>query len=189
MTRSGQNARRASLADVVAILRDPAPFSSLILVMGVLWLVLFAWSGASAKTWAFVPLLAALATIAALDAVAKLIPDILTLPGLAYALLLAAVFHEPSLPRALLGIVVAGGLALLFAIARRQGFGGGDVKLMAALGAALGWEGALTALLIGYVVGALAIVGLLVTRRQWPGYFPIGAFIALSGAVMIATRS
>lgn len=182
-------ARRTSPAELVAVLRDPAASFSAILVAVVLFLVLFTRDGASAKTWALIPLLAALATIAALDAAIRLIPDLLTFPGIAYAVLLAAIFPEPSLGQAFLGSVLAGGLTLLVAIVRRQPFGGGDVKLMAMLGAALGWEGAVTALLIGYVVGAVVIVALLVSRRRWPqGYFPIGAFIALSGAVMLAAR-
>jgi leader peptidase (prepilin peptidase) / N-methyltransferase len=182
-------AQRTSPAELVAVLRDPAPLLSTILVAAVLFLVLFTRADASARTWALIPLLAALATIAALDAAARLIPDLLTFPGLAYAVLLAAIFPEPSFGRVFLGIVLAGGLTLLVAIARRQPFGGGDVKLMAMLGAALGWEGALTALLIGYVVGAVVIVALLVSRRRWPqGYFPIGACIALSGAVILAAR-
>lgn len=170
-------------------MRDPALSLSAILVAAVLFLVVATRTDASARTWAIVPLLAALAAIAALDAAVRLIPDLLTFPGLAYGVLLTAIFPEPSFGRVILGTVVAAGLTLLVAIARRQPFGGGDVKLMAMLGAALGWEGALTALLIGYVVGAVVIVALLVSRRRWPqGYFPIGAFIASSGAVILAAR-
>jgi leader peptidase (prepilin peptidase) / N-methyltransferase len=180
---------RTSVADVVALLRDPAPLSSFILVTAALLVVLFVRSGTRVETLALIPLLVGLASIAVLDVTARLIPDVITLPGLAYAVVLAALLHKPSLSRALLGIAIAGGLALLFSIGRRRGFGGGDIKLMAALGAALGWEGALIAFLVAYVTGALTIVGLLITRRRWPdARFPIGAFIALSGAVIIATR-
>jgi len=158
-------------------------------VAGALLIVLFAQSGAVAEAWAIAPLLVALASIAVLDVTARLIPDIITLPGLAYAVLLAALLHKPPLGRALLGIAVAGGLALLLSIARRRGFGGGDVKLMGALGAALGWEGALAAFVVAHVAGALTIVGLLAGRRRWPdARFPIGAFIAVSGAVLLAAR-
>lgn len=171
------------------MLRGPAPLSSLVLVTAALLAVRFARSGPAAEGWAVLPLLVALAVAAVLDVTARLIPDIITLPGLAYAVLLAAVLHTPPLGRSLLGLAVAGGLALLFAIATRRGLGGGDVKLMAALGAALGWEGAVVAFLVAHLAGALAIVGLLVSQRRWPdARFPIGAFIAVSGAVIIATR-
>ncbi|MGH7322569.1 MAG: prepilin peptidase [Candidatus Rokuibacteriota bacterium] len=154
-----------------------------------LLVVLFARSGTAAEAWAVVPLLVVFASVAVLDVTARLIPDIITLPGLAYAVLLAALLHKPPLGRSLLGIAIAGGLALLFAIATRRGLGGGDVKLMGALGAALGWDGALVAFLVAHLAGALTIVGVLVIRRRWPdARFPIGAFIAVAGAVILATR-
>ena len=185
----GRSAIRASLTDVVGLLRDPVFFASLILVAGLLLILLFVRSGTRAETWALIPLLVALASIAVLDVTIRLIPDIIVLPGLAYATLLAILLQRPALGHALVGIAVAGTLGLLLSIVSRRGFGGGDIKLMAALGAALGWEGALAAFLIAHVAGALTILGLLVRRRRWPeARFPIGAFIALSGAVMIATR-
>jgi prepilin signal peptidase PulO-like enzyme (type II secretory pathway) len=177
------------LTYVVGLLRDPVIFASFILVVGILLGVLFVRSGTTATAWLRIPLLVGLAAAAVVDAQARLIPDIITLPGLAYGVFLAALFGEPSVPRALLGIAVAGGLGLLLSIVSRRGLGGGDIKLMAALGAALGWEGALAAVVIAHLAGALTILGILVRRRQWPdASFPIGAFIALSGAVMIAAR-
>jgi leader peptidase (prepilin peptidase) / N-methyltransferase len=162
---------------------------SLILVAAVLVVVLFARSGKVTEAWAVTPLLVALAAMAVLDVTARLIPDIITLPGLAYAVLLAVLLQRPPFAGSLLGMVVAGGLALVLSILSRRRLGGGDVKLMGVLGATLGWEGAVTAFAVAHVTGALMIVAFLLWWRRWPdARFPIGALIAVSGAVILATR-
>lgn len=117
----------------------------------------------------------------------RVIPDVITLPGLAYALGLAAVsVRNPTVIEATLGTLVGGGVVLLVAIVSRGGMGGGDIKLMAMLGAALGWRGALIALALSQVVGAVIVLGFLVVRRRRPArHLPVGALIALFGAVLL----
>lgn len=156
---------------------------------GTLFFVMFMRSGTAVEAWAFAPLLLALAAVAVLDVTARLIPDIITLPGLGYAVLLAVLLDKPPLARSLLGVAVAGGLAVLLAIVSRRRFGGGDVKLMGVLGAALGWEAALAAFIVAHAAGVLIIGGFLLGARRWPdARFPIGALMAVAGAVILATR-
>jgi Flp pilus assembly protein protease CpaA len=133
------------------------------------------------------PLLAALALVVVLDLRIRLIPDAITLPGLAYALGLAALTERsPTLLQAALGALVGGGLVLLVAIVSRGGMGGGDIKLMAMLGAALGWRGALVALALSQVAGAVIVLLILVVRRRRPArHVPVGALIALFGAMLL----
>lgn len=140
------------------------------------------------RWWQLLPLLGALALVVVLDLRIRIIPDIITLPGLAYALGLAAVaVRSPTVIEAGLGALVGGGVVLLVAIVSRGGMGGGDIKLMAMLGAALGWRGALTALALSQVVGAVIVLGILVVRRRRPArHLPVGALIALFGAVLLA---
>ena len=118
-----------------------------------------------------------------LDLRIRIIPDIITLPGLAYALGLAAVtVRSPTVLEAGLGALVGGGVVLLIAFVSRGGMGVGDIKLMAMLGAALGWRGALTALALSQVV----VLGILVVHRRRPSrHLPVGALIALFGAVLL----
>lgn len=139
------------------------------------------------RWWQLLPLLGALALVVVLDLRIRIIPDIITLPGLAYALGLAAVaVRSPTVLEAGLGALVGGGVVLLFAIVSRGGMGGGDIKLMAMLGAALGWRGALTALALSQVVGAVIGLGILVVRRRRPArHLPVGALIALFGAILL----
>lgn len=143
--------------------------------------------GAVPQWWQLLPLLAALAVIIVLDLRARIIPDVITLPGLAYGLGLAALSARvPTLIEAALGAVVGGGIVLLVAIVSRGGMGGGDIKLMAMLGAAIGWRGALAALALSQVIGATIVLGILVVHRRRPArHVPVGALIALFGAVLL----
>ena len=125
--------------------------------------------------------------VVVLDLRIRIIPDIITLPGLAYALGLAAVSAwDPTVIEAGVGALVGGGLVLLVVIVSRGGMGGGDIKLMAMLGAALGWRGALIVLAFSQVVGAIIVLGVLVVRRRRPArHLPVGALIALFGAISL----
>lgn len=143
--------------------------------------------GVTPRWWQLLPLLGALALVVVLDLRIRLIPDAITLPGLVYALGLAAVSErDPTLIEAALGAVVGGGVVLLVAIVSRGGMGGGDIKLMAMLGAALGWRGALIALALSQLVAAVIVLGVLVLRRRRPArHLPVGALIALFGAILL----
>lgn len=143
--------------------------------------------GVAPRWWQILPLLAALALIVVLDLGTRLIPDAITVPGLVYALGLAALTERnPTLADAALGALVGGGLVLLVAIVSRGGMGGGDIKLTAMLGAALGWRGALIALAGSQVAGAAIVLLILVVRRRRPGrHVPVGALIALFGAMLL----
>ena len=64
----------------------------------------------------------------------------------------------------------------------KEGMGYGDFKLLAALGAWLGWQMLLPIVLISALVGALVGVGLIVARRQQRGTpMPFGPFLAAAG--------
>jgi len=143
------------------------------------------------RWWQLLPLLGALALVVVLDLRIRIIPDIITLPGLAYALGLAAVaVRSPTVLEAGLGALVGGGVVLLVAIVSRGGMGGGDIKLMAMLGAALGWRGALIAFALSQVVGAVIGLGILVVRRRRPArHLPVGALIAFFGAILLIISS
>ena len=158
-----------------------------LLVLSLALLLLLAWSRAGLwPTLVLTPLIVALAAIVVLDLAARIIPNVITLPMLAYALLLAATHMTLPLLHAVLGAVIGAGLPLIGAIIRRGAIGGGDVKLMAALGAVLGWKSALYVFALSHVAGALVLLALLLIHRKLPrGRFPIGAFIALVGAIFI----
>ncbi|MGH7263670.1 MAG: prepilin peptidase [Candidatus Rokuibacteriota bacterium] len=134
-----------------------------------------------------VPLLVALGLIAVLDLRARTIPDVITVPGIVYALAVSAVGGSPPLDQAALGALVGGGVLLLVAVVSRGGVGGGDIKLMAMLGAATGWQAALAILALSQLAAALVVVGLVLTRRA-RSPFPVGAVMAFFGSAVLMAR-
>ena len=128
-----------------------------------------------------------LLALAVIDLRTQLLPDDLTLPLLWLGLLLALHPVFASLHDAVLG-AVAGYLTLwsvywLFKLVTgKEGMGYGDFKLLAALGAWLGWQALPSIILLSSVVGALTGIGLIVLRgrgRQVP--MPFGPFLAAAG--------
>lgn len=124
-----------------------------------------------------------------LDLQSRIIPDVITLPGIGYALLLAAVFRGVAgFVEAGFGALAAGGMVLLLAIVSRGGIGGGDIKLLAMLGAALGWKGALIAFALSQIVAGLVVLICVIVRRRPRQPMPVGALIALFGALILISR-
>ena len=147
---------------------------------GVLALVLCgfcAWWGArlgvTGAALVAIPVYALLASAASVDAVAHLLPNRLLGATTVWLTVcgIAAVIVEPehihAVRRAVLCALAAGGVSLVLALIR-SGLGLGDVKLCALIGLWLGWYGALTlavSLCLGTVLGGLAALTLLITRR------------------------
>jgi prepilin signal peptidase PulO-like enzyme (type II secretory pathway) len=173
-------------ARALALLRRPVCLASVLGLALTSTVIAFLRFGWTPRLWCLVPLLIALAVIIVLDLRTKVIPDVVTLPGIVYALAVAAFFETPPLGQAVLGAVVGGAIVLLVAVISRGAVGGGDIKLMAMLGAALEWKGALAVLAFSQVVAAFVALGLLIaSRASRRDPFPVGSIISFLGAVML----
>ncbi len=134
------------------------------------------------------PILVALAIIVVTDLRARLIPDVVTLPALAWAIGVAVADGRAA--ASLVGASVVGGALWVLAVIARGGIGGGDVKLGAVIGAALGWESAVLVLAVSQLVGAVIAAGLLLTRRGTRRTrLPIGSVIAILAALTILSAA
>jgi leader peptidase (prepilin peptidase) / N-methyltransferase len=158
----------------------------------ILCALVFSWSfahfglSAQALTWAGFG--AALLALAAIDADTTLLPDVITQP-LVWAGLLAASLglSQVSLSTALWGAVV--GYLFLWSvywlfklITGKEGMGQGDFKLLAALGAWLGWPALLSLVLIASMTGVAYGLWLRLRQRMpQDGQMPFGPFLALAG--------
>ena len=145
--------------------------------------------GPTWATWRLIPLLIALGLIIVTDLYVRLIPNKVTVPSMAYALLVAALGGGSALGHAVLGAVVAGTTILLLAIVSRGGIGGGDLKLMIVIGAALGWQTSLLVFVLSQVLALVVALVISVAQRQiLRGWLPIGAIIAALAAAVLVTN-
>jgi leader peptidase (prepilin peptidase)/N-methyltransferase len=141
-------------------------------------------AGALLLTWTLVAL-------SFIDADTTLLPDSMTLPLLWLGLLLNLHGTYAPLAEAVIG-ACAGYLVLwlvywAFKLATgREGMGYGDFKLLAALGAWLGWTMLLPIVLISSVAGAIIGVGLLVLARRGRNVpIPFGPYLAIAGFIAL----
>ena len=184
--RSRDTAIQDEAASALAILRWPASVAGVLALALTFSSIAFLRFGSTPRLWCLIPLLIALAVIIVLDFRTKVIPDIVTLPGIVCALAVTPFVQSPSVGQALLGLVVGGGIVFLIAVISRGAIGGGDIKLMAMLGAALGWERTLAVLAFSQVAASLVALGLLIARRAGrQDLLPVGAIISLLGVLML----
>ncbi len=93
--------------------------------------------------------LCGLVAITGIDLERQIIPDVITLPGIATGFVLNLATGRVSWLDALLGILVGGGIFFVIILISPAGMGGGDLKLGAMMGAFLGWQLGLLAILLG----------------------------------------
>ena len=157
--------------------------------------LLFAWVAAhfgwSVAGVGALVLTAFLLALAAIDADTTLLPDDLTLPLIWIGLLINLRPTYAPLPQAVIG-AVAGYLSLwsvywVFKLATgKEGMGYGDFKLLAALGAWLGWKMLLPIILMASLVGAVVGIALIVLARRGREIpIPFGPYLAAAGFIVL----
>ncbi len=134
---------------------------------------------------------AALVALAAIDIEHFLLPDRITLPGLALALALQPLLAWGSIAGALQGALLGAGLLLVMAglwelLRGTEGMGLGDVKMLAMIGAFLGVHGVIVTLVFASLAGS--VVGITLLARgsiELQGKLPFGFFLAAGAAVAL----
>ncbi len=127
--------------------------------------------------------------LAAIDLEHFLLPDRLTLPGIAVGLALQPWLPGATLLDAVIGALCgAGALILLinvwFWLRDEESMGLGDVNMLAMIGAFLGWKGVAATLLFASLTGAVAGLALMVARGlTLKSKLPFGFFLAIGGLV------
>jgi len=161
-------------------------------ITGLLSLALFIEFGLSVKTIFLFLFTAALIVIAFIDLQHKIIPDVISLPGILLGLALSFFPSSGISPvDALIGVVGGGGFLYLVGTAfekvtGREGMGGGDVKLLAMIGAWMGWKALPFIVLISSLSGAvIGGVSLVISRQGVRSRIPFGPFLALGAFVFL----
>jgi leader peptidase (prepilin peptidase) / N-methyltransferase len=133
----------------------------------------------------------ALIVLFAIDLEHHLLPNLITLPGIGVGLAFSF-FTEPGWLASLIGSAVGGGILWLMAeayyrVRHEEGLGMGDVKMLAMVGAFLGWQLTLLTLMLASFSGTLIGLFLIVTQRGGMKYaLPFGTFLALGAATAAA---
>jgi leader peptidase (prepilin peptidase)/N-methyltransferase len=129
---------------------------------------------------------ASLLVASVIDLDHRIIPDRISLPGIPIGLLLAALTPLLTFLDALMGLLIGGGSLLVVgmayeAVRKQEGIGGGDIKLLAMIGAFTGWKGVLFTIFGGSLIASLVGITLMIVRRE-NGQVPIPFGPFLSGA-------
>jgi leader peptidase (prepilin peptidase)/N-methyltransferase len=124
----------------------------------------------------------------AIDFEHQILPNEITLPGVVIGLVLS-IFLPPGWKSSVLGMLVGGLFPFLIAeiylrVRGREGMGMGDFKMLAMVGAFLGWPLVWVTLIVACVLGIVIGGGvLLLSRRGMATRIPFGTFIAVAALV------
>lgn len=138
--------------------------------------------GLSWKFAIFLVLAPTLIIITVIDINHKIIPDVITLPGIVFGLVAGT--YLVGFWNSVLGLLVGGGLFYLiadlyFRLRGDIGMGGGDIKYIAAAGALLGWKQVLLVIFIGAFLGAIVgLAGMADKKLGSLSQIPFGPFLA-----------
>lgn len=164
-------------------------------ITGLLGAVLAVRGGLTLDTLAAFWFGASLVALTYIDLDHRLLPDRITLPGTAVGLGLAAFATatrgNAAVWNSLLGVLLGGGLLWFVAWAYhaatgREGMGGGDIKLLAMIGAFLGWRGVLLTLLLASFVGSAVGLALMIRDRSDSKLaIPFGPFLAIGALIAL----
>ncbi len=168
------------------------------LLTALLALALFHWFGFSFSSFVSFVFVAALIVISFIDLDVRIVPDVISLPGIILGLACSVIgyfyFRDslyviPTPISSLIGILAGGGFLLATAwiyekFTGVEGMGGGDIKLLAMIGAFLGWPSIPITLFIASLLGSIiGIGGMLLTGAGRRMALPFAPFLC-SGALI-----
>jgi leader peptidase (prepilin peptidase)/N-methyltransferase len=159
---------------------------------GLLWLALAYWHGPTPRSFVEMALFSALLVLSLIDLDHQLLPDVITLPGVAIGLAASFLPGSPVTPLQAL-LAAAGGWLAFAAVAKAyektrgiEGLGQGDWKLAALLGAFLGWQKMLLTVLLASMAGTLVgLLAIALRGRDMRYALPLGTFLGAAGVVTV----
>ena len=133
----------------------------------------------------------ALLVVTFIDIDHRIIPNVITLPGIPICFAASFALSTITYREALLGILIGGGSLFLVAwiyslITKKEGMGGGDIKLLAMMGAIVGWQGVLFTIFVASLVGTIAgLAAMLQSRKGMKLAVPFGPFLSIGSMTYI----
>jgi leader peptidase (prepilin peptidase)/N-methyltransferase len=152
-------------------------------------LILFIKFGPSLSYLFYFLFVAALIVVTVIDLYHQIIPDVISLPGIGVGLLASLILPQLTFLNSLKGLILGGGSLFVVAtlyqwLFKREGMGGGDVKLLAMIGAFLGWKAVILTILLGSLIGSIIGISIIILKgKDFKYAIPFGPFLSL-GAVL-----
>ena len=176
--------------------RIPFRYFLVELLTGLFFVALFLRFGLSVHAFSYTLLVCGLIIATFVDFDFRIIPDEVSIGGIVAGLLLSFLFpilhnaanHLLGLRQSFLGVLVGGGVLWLLGclgdfIFKKESMGGGDIKLLAMIGAFLGWQTALLTLPVASLAGA--VVGVIIKLRTKESVIAFGPYLALGSVICI----
>jgi len=161
------------------------------LLTGLIYLIIYLIYCLSIQSLIYIILSSALIIIAFIDLNEQIVPDVISLPGIGVGLILSFFVPYISFINSALGVLVGGGIILIIGLAgsvifKKEAMGGGDVKLTAMIGAFLGWRYIIISLFLGFFLGALAGIFLVLSKiKSKEDMVPFGPFIVFGSLITL----
>ena len=161
------------------------------LLNGLLSLTLMFRFGPTLEFGVFFVFCSALVVVTFIDIAHQIIPDEISLPGIVLGFILSFFMKDPGWRNSLMGILLGGGSLLFVAYAyywltKKDGMGGGDIKLLAMMGAFLGWISIPFIIFVSSLVGSVVGISLMSLRNQDSKLaLPFGPYLAFSAVLYI----
>lgn len=158
---------------------------------GLIYLIIYLIFGLSIQSLIYIILSSALIIIAFIDLNEQVIPEVISLPGIVIGLILGFFVPYISFINSALGIVIGGGIILVIRLAgslifKKESMGIGDIELAAMIGAFLGWRYIMISLFLGFFLGALAGILLILSKiKSREDVIPFGPFIVLGSFITL----
>lgn len=185
------------------------------LISAVLTLLAVRQFGISMDTFFYIVLIYSLIVITFIDLEHLIIPNVITFPGIGVGIIFNLIItnwgyasdlldtpdlknflrliSEVPIMSSILGVLIGGGLLyfigfLYEVIRKREGMGMGDVKLLAMLGAFLGWQGVIFIVFLSSIIGTVIGLSIILYQRENLKYaIPFGPFLSIAAIIYIFT--
>ena len=155
------------------------------LMTGILAIAIFFMFGLTPEGAVYFVFISSLLVITFIDIDHKIIPDIISLPGIPIGLAASFILPAMTFKSSLLGLLVGGGSLWLVAwtyslITRKEGMGGGDIKLLGMIGAFIGWKGVLFTIFVASLAGTfVGMIVMLLKGKNLKFAIPFGPFLSI----------
>ena len=161
------------------------------ILTGLIAFCLFLKFGITIEGNIFFLFICALLVITFIDIDHRIIPDSITYTYIILSLFSIPFLNDMTYKQSILGILIGGGSLFVVAflyqiITKREGMGGGDIKLLAMIGAFTGVKGVIFSLLLGSLLGSIVgVLIMLITQKDMKLAIPFGPFLSIGAITYI----